>query len=86
MTDRTLYPNGQSVKYTLFQWGTKPNELGFARSPDQMSRTDSRFHWTIENPFDAMLYKYEDKNLDSRISFNFSNSYEFGLFILFLTV
>ena len=80
--DRTLYPNGQSIKYTLVQWGIEPNELGFARSPDEMSLLDPRFHWTIANPFDVMLFKYEDKNLDSRISFNFSGSYEFGLFHL----
>ena len=78
--------DGESMKYTLMQWGTKSNEVGYAKNPDEMSLLDSRFHWTITNPFDVMLFKYQDDASDSRITFNFSDSYEFGLFISFLKI
>ena len=39
--------------------------------PDEMDLEDSRFHWKIINPFDAMLFKYPDGDLGGQIMYDF---------------
>ena len=57
--------------HTLLQWGTNPNELSLIMYPDEMDLEDSRFHWKIINPFDAMLFKYPDGDLGGQIMYDF---------------